>query len=96
VERFALPKVTVEEKRGGWYMLELDLNDGSEKQEAPVFRCPKCLTLSALRLHSISLAGEVDASVLCSCGWHQYVILQDWPPTMRKPKQQLHAEAIAA
>lgn len=51
------------------------LSDGQ-----PVHRCPDCKKASAMVMHSVSAAGEVNASIACfaPCKYHVYGILDGW------------------
>jgi hypothetical protein len=41
--------------------------------------CPECHEAGALTLHTISAAGDVNASILCHCGeWHVFGVLDGW------------------
>ena len=58
--------------RDNWHYL-----NGSKK---PLVICPKCggglLTDDAP--HGIRANGEVYRSVICPCGFHEHIKLQDW------------------
>lgn len=64
---------------GGWFFWKLD-----EQPDAVCFRCPDCRSNGLLRLHSIKPDGEVNASVVCSCGYHEFVVLDLWPSELQK------------
>lgn len=51
------------------------LSDGQ-----PVHRCPQCRVASAMVNHSVSAAGEVNASIACfaPCSYHVFGILDGW------------------
>ncbi len=80
-------------KSGGAWGLHRQVSYGSGEYlgHHMLMRCPKCLQLSGLQLHSIEPNGEVNASVLCNCkveggecGWHEWVVLDGWDPEWRK------------
>lgn len=53
----------------------------------PVVRCPLCNQIFALGKHSISLDGEVNASILCLCErWHVWGTLAEWREVIGVPK----------
>jgi hypothetical protein len=51
------------------------LSDGQ-----PVHRCPLCKKASAMVNHSVTLSGEVNASIACfqPCSYHVWGILDGW------------------
>ncbi len=55
-----------------WYIVE-----GETK---PTIECPKCECnlLGDASPHGVKQNGEVFASVVCTCGFHEFVTLQDW------------------
>lgn len=57
------------EEGGGWWLL-----NNSEL----IFRCPSCHQNGGLGLHEVTAAGEVNASILCDCGWHEFAVLDGW------------------
>lgn len=60
---------------GTWSIL---YRDGKPQQ--PVHRCPKCKTAAALKNHSVSESGEVNASIACfpPCDYHIFGVLDGW------------------
>jgi hypothetical protein len=76
-DRYPLPRLEKwpEEPAGGWWVLN---------GEEIIFRCPKCHQNGGVPLHSIDSSGEINASLLCDCGFHEFGILLDWPPNWTK------------
>lgn len=65
-------------ERAGEAAWTLDKHCG-DGHEYPVIRCPLCCGLFSLGRHSISIDGEVNASILCLCNaWHIWGILDRW------------------
>lgn len=45
----------------------------------PFIECPNCgQSLLGNSTHSISTNGDVNASVICPCGFHKFVSLEKW------------------
>jgi hypothetical protein len=42
--------------------------------------CPDCGLVSCLDPHNIDKDGNVTPSVVCDCGFHEYISLVDWKP----------------
>lgn len=63
-----------ERKRGVWDVVK---KGGAVKV---MVSCPSCGILLVLEVHDIDVKGSVSPSVGCSCGFHQWIQLQDWVP----------------
>jgi hypothetical protein len=95
MERKHIPKINGTDDLGtkgkvGWYTEPCNYDHIHGDDTAPhidvVFQCPNNHR-AALTLHSVTTTGEVNASVLCwhrECGYHEFVILDEWPPTWSK------------
>ncbi len=68
--------------KDNWYLLIGD--------KKPHIECPQCggLLLGDRATHGIRQNGEVYNSVVCPCGFHDYVTLQGYtgPEIIRTPK----------
>jgi hypothetical protein len=83
--RFQLARVDPwEGQAGGWWMLGREL----------MFRCPSCAQNGGLRLHDVTSAGEVNASILCDCGWHEFATLDGWPAEWSKQKGETNVTGV--
>jgi hypothetical protein len=90
--RYLLPKSELQSDAPGWFIAEYASDNVFRGRRELMFRCPKCLCLGALGLHSVDQNGEVNASVLHqrpsagveTCGWHEWVTLEGWPPSLHK------------
>lgn len=40
--------------------------------------CPDCKAISTLTGHEIKIRGFVSPSLVCRCGWHEFVQLGGW------------------
>jgi len=77
---------------GGWIVhKEVSYEKDEYLGHYMMMRCPKCLQLAGLELHSIEPNGEVNASILCNCrtkdgecGWHEWAVLDEWDSRWRK------------
>ena len=58
---------------GTWRRIRLD------GEPTALFVCPNCGHRSALSTHTIKRDGEVTPSVVCDCGFHDWVKLTGWP-----------------
>jgi hypothetical protein len=49
-------------------------------EDDPIYRCPECKRSSAMRNHSVSSGGEVNALIACfpPCPHHIWGILDGW------------------
>jgi len=69
MERVQIPKSTRQHvEKGTWKLVKLD------GVPAIWIACPGC-GQHALLEHGVSLSGEVNPSLLCECGYHEWVQL---------------------
>ena len=59
----------------GKYSATKSMDDGSR---SAIFACPDCDVVAKLSDHTIAENGEVSPSVVCDCGFHRFITLQDW------------------
>jgi hypothetical protein len=95
VSRQRIPKLSVFDdgvfKAGlGWMV-----TDTGDNEIAILFQCPNSHRATIGR-HSIDHEGYVNASVLCyaNCGYHEFVILDDWPSHWSKPAGEPFVEGV--
>lgn len=58
---------------GTWIRVTLDNVDTARVS------CPACGKVGLLADHVIDGKGEVLPSVVCDCGYHEFIVLEGWP-----------------
>lgn len=70
-------------------MIDFNFSEGREPQTYKPCRsennrltaniiCPNCSTLLHLNPHKVEKDGTVSPSVVCDCGFHDYIKLNNW------------------
>ena len=63
-------------EKGQWWPLRV--LQGTSGYNSATFKCPKCGVKGGLEEHTIAEDGSVSPSVLCNCGFHEWLRLEDW------------------
>lgn len=69
-------EVTKGRDKGQWWPLRV--LEGTSGHNSASFICPKCGLKAYLTDHNIALDGSVHPSVLCDCGFHEFLKLIGW------------------
>ena len=73
-DRFLVPRAKERWPEPGTYSATT-----SAGERSAVFACPDCEMRGHLRsTHTIAENGDVSPSVVCDCGFHRFITLQDW------------------